>query len=91
MSISSLILTNPFDQIQFTTFIKDFLPDFRNDERKVDVSKSGFSSITKLGESDSLVTSVLIIKSSKKIDSRITLTNNSFKILKAQSGKKVMV
>ncbi len=83
MTIPGLVLSNPFDQGQFTRFIRDFLPDFRQDERQVDVLKSGFSNITKLGESESLITTVLVIKSTKNIDSRITLTNNSFKILKA--------
>ena len=91
MTIPSAILSNPFDQNQFTGFIKDFFPDFRIDERKIDVAKSGFSSITRLGESDSLVTSVLIIKSKKNLDSRITLTNNSFKILKAYNIYRALI
>ena len=91
MTTPSLILSNPFDQKQFIDFIKDFLPDFRADERKVDVAKSGFSSITRLGESDSLVTSVLMIKSKKNLDSRITLTNNSFRILKAYNIYRALI
>jgi Alw26I/Eco31I/Esp3I family type II restriction m6 adenine DNA methyltransferase len=87
----SLVLSNPFDQGQFTRFVKDFLPDFRQDERQVDVLSSGFSNITKLGESDSLITTVLIIKSKKNIDSRITLTNNSFKILKAYNIYRALI
>jgi len=91
VTIPSLVLSNPFDQGQFTKFIRDFLPDFRLDERQVDVLKSGFSNITKLGESESLITTVLIIKSKKNIDSRITLTNNSFKILKAYNIYRALI
>ena len=91
MTIPSLVLSNPFDQGQFTKFIRDFLPDFKLDERQVDVLKSGFSNITKLGESESLITTVLIIKSKKNIDSRITLTNNSFKILKAYNIYRALI
>jgi adenine-specific DNA-methyltransferase len=91
VTIPGLVLSNPFDQGQFTKFVKDFLPDFRQDERQVDVLNSGFSNITKLGESDSLITTVLIIKSKKNIDSRITLTNNSFKILKAYNIYRALI
>ncbi len=91
MSIPSLVLSNPFDQSQFVKFIRDFLPDFRQDERQVDVGKSGFSEIIRLGESESLITTVLIIKSKKSIDSRITLTNNSFRILKAYSIYRALI
>ncbi len=91
MTNPSLVLSNPFDQSQFMNFIRDFLPDFRQDERQVDVINTGFSSITKLGESDSLITTVLVIKSKKNIDSRITLTNNSFKILKSYSIYRALI
>ena len=91
MTIPSLVLSNPFDQGQFVKFIGDFLPDFRKDERQVDVLNSGFSSIIKLGESESLITTVLIIKTKKNIDSRITLTNNSFKILKAYNIYRALI
>lgn len=91
MTIPSLVLSNPFDQGQFVKFVADFLPDFRKDERQVAVLNSGFSNITKLGESESLVTTVLIIKSKNNIDSRITLTNNSFKILKAYNIYRALI
>jgi adenine-specific DNA-methyltransferase len=91
VTIPSLVLSNPFDQGQFMKFIGDFLPDFRKDERQVDVLNSGFSSIIKLGESESLITTVLIIKTKKNIDSRITLTNNSFKILKAYNIYRALI
>ena len=80
MIIPSSVLSNPFNQGQFVKFVDDFFPDFKKDERQVDVLNSGFSSIIKLGESESLITTVLIIKTQKSIDSRITLTNNSIKI-----------
>ena len=77
-----MILSNPFSQKEFTDFIKDFLPDFVLNSRKVEVGSSGFMEVLRLGESSSLMTSVLIVRSAKKINSRISLTNNSFKILK---------
>lgn len=77
-----MILSDPFSQDEFTEFIKGFLPDFRLDIRKVEAGSSGFSEVLRLGESSSLLTSVLIVRSKKNINSRISLTNNSFKILK---------
>jgi stalled ribosome rescue protein Dom34 len=77
-----VILSDPFSQDEFIEFIKDFLPDFKLDIRKVEVGSSGFSEVLRLGESTSLLTSVLIVRSKKNINSRISLTNNSFKILK---------
>ncbi len=78
-----MILSDPFSQDEFTEFIKGFLPDFKLDLRKVEAGSSGFSEVLRLGESSSLLTSVLIVRSKKNINSRISLTNNSFKILKA--------
>ena len=77
-----MILSDPFSQDEFTEFIKGFLPDFRLDIRKVEAGSSGFFEVLRLGESSSLLTSVLIVRSKKNINSRISLTNNSFKILK---------
>ena len=77
-----MILSDPFSQDEFIEFIKGFLPDFKLDIRKVEVGSSGFSEVLRLGESTSLLTSVLIVRSKKNINSRISLTNNSFKILK---------
>jgi len=77
-----VILSDPFSQDEFTEFIKGFLPDFKLDIRKVEAGSSGFSEVLRLGESSSLLTSVLIVRSKKNINSRISLTNNSFKILK---------
>ena len=77
-----MILSDPFSQDEFTEFIKGFLPDFKLDIRKVEVGSSGFSEVLRLGESSTLLTSVLIVRSKKSLHSRVSLTNNSFKILK---------
>ena len=86
-----MILANPFNQEQFNSFIEEFLPDFQKDQRKVDVGRSGFTEIIKLGESPSLMTTVLIVKSVKNLSSRISLTSNSFKILKAHSIYRALI
>ncbi len=91
MSISSSVLSSSFDQDKFKDFISEFLPDFQQDERKVEVAKSGFINITKLGESQSLVTTVLVIKSKQNLDGRISLTNNSFKILKSHGIYRALI
>lgn len=77
-----MILSNPFNQNQFYNFIHNFLPDFQKSEQSVNVGKSGFQNILKLGESISLSTSVMVIRGTRNLSSRVTLTNNTFKILK---------
>ena len=86
-----MILSNPFSQKEFTDFIKDFLPDFVLNSRKVEVGSSGFMEVLRLGESSSLMTSVLIVRSAKNINSRISLTNNSFKILKTHQIYRALI
>ena len=86
-----MILSNPFSQKEFTDFINGFLPDFKLDLRKVDVGSSGFSEVLRLGESSLLMTSVLIVRSTKSVNSRISLTNNSFKILKAHNIYRALI
>jgi adenine-specific DNA-methyltransferase len=79
-----VILSNPFDQEEFLNFIEGFLPDFKLDLRKVDSGSTGFTEVLKLGESASLKTYVLVVRSKKSVNNRISLTTNSFKILKSQ-------
>ena len=86
-----MILSNPFSQSEFTDFINGFFPDFKLDQRKVEVGSSGFSEVLRLGESSLLMTSVLIVRSTKNVNSRISLTNNSFKILKAHNIYRALI
>ena len=86
-----MILSNPFDQDQFTRFISDFLPDFKLDQRKIEPGNTGFGEVLRVGTSSKLRTDVLIVRSKRNINSRISLTNNSFKILKAHSLHRALV
>jgi Alw26I/Eco31I/Esp3I family type II restriction m6 adenine DNA methyltransferase len=86
-----VILSNPFDQDEFIQFIEDFLPDFALDQRKVDPGSSGFLEVVRLGQSSSLRTSVFVIRSKKQVKNRISLTNNSFKIMKAHQIYRALV
>jgi hypothetical protein len=80
-----MILSNPFDQQQFTDFVDGFLPDFELDVRKVEASNFDFKEVLRLGSSTSLRTDVLVIRSTRNINNRISLTNNSFRIMKKYS------
>jgi adenine-specific DNA-methyltransferase len=84
-------LSEPFNEINFTTFIKEFFPDFVQDKRTVATPKNIFSSVTHLGESETLRTSVLVVKTNIGINSRISLTKESFKILKNFSIYRALV
>jgi hypothetical protein len=75
-------LSSSFDEKTFEGFIRDFLPDFVPDRRSVPKQGEIFPSVTYLGESEKLRTSVLVITTTLGINSRISLTKASFKILK---------
>jgi len=86
-----VILSNPFNQQEFTGFVKDFLPNFKLDVRKIEPGNSGFREVLRIGSSSDVRTEVLIVRSSKNINSRISLTNNSFRILKTYSIYRALI
>jgi type I restriction-modification system DNA methylase subunit len=75
-------LSSSFDQSSFEAFIRDFLPDYVADKRAVPKQSDFFPNVTYLGESEKLRTSVLVVETTLGINSRISLTKASFKILK---------
>ena len=66
-------LSEPYNESTFTRFIQDFFPDFVSDKRNVPAQKDIFPSITFLGESEKLRTSVLVIKTNLGINSRLRI------------------
>ncbi len=78
-----MILSDPFNVSDFEEFIAKFLPDFKSDEREVSIKIKGFSQIRHMGISEELKTSVLIIRSSVSMSSRITLTSSSFRVMRS--------
>ncbi len=75
-------LSSSFDEKSFEGFIRDFFPDFAADKRSVPKQGEIFPNVTYLGESEKLRTSVLVVTTTLGINSRISLTKASFKILK---------
>ena len=75
-------LSSSFDESEFESFIRDFLPDYVPDRRAVPKQGEYFPRVTYLGESEKLRTSVLVVETTLGINSRISLTRASFKILK---------
>ncbi len=75
-------LSEQFSERDFIHFLKDFFPDFIQDKRNVPSQKQIFPNISLLGTSEKLRTSVLVIKTNLGLNSRISLTKESFKILK---------
>lgn len=86
-----MILTDPYYEENFLDYLKNFLPDFVEDSRLVDVGKSGFTEIKTLGESQELRTTVIAIKGKFNLDSRLALTKKSFQILKRLSIYRCLV
>lgn len=75
-------LSSSFDERTFSSFLHDFLPDFKSDRRNVPVEGALFPRVTYLGESEALRTSVLVVETNIGVNSRISLTKASFKILR---------
>lgn len=84
-------LTEPYNEVSFLKFIKDFFPDFESDKRNIPTNKSVFPSIMFLGQSDKLRTSVLVVKTNLGLNSRISLAKESFKILKNYSIYRALI
>jgi hypothetical protein len=75
-------LSSEFNEETFQSFIQDFFPDFHPDKRKVPVDSDFFPQVQFLGESEALRTSVLVVQTTLGVNSRISLTKASFKILR---------
>lgn len=84
-------LSNPFNQQEFTQFINDFLPSFKEDLRRIDSGNSGFDEVLRIGSSHEIRTEVLVIRGTRSINSRLSLTTNSFKILKKYSIYRALI
>lgn len=77
-----LNLSSSFEESSFESFIREFFPDFTPDKRTVTTQGEVFSNVIYLGESEKLRTSVLVVTTNLGINSRISLTKASFKVLK---------
>lgn len=75
-------LSSAFDEKTFISFIHDFFPDFKLDTRDVPVDSDVFPHVSYLGDSELLRTSVLVVRTTMGVTSRISLTKASFKILR---------
>lgn len=84
-------LSEPFDENKFYRFLEVFLPDFLFDKRNVSAENEFFSKVIFLGSSEKIRTSVLVINSQIGLNSRISLTKESFKILKKFSIYRALI
>lgn len=78
-----MILSDPFEISNFEKFITEFLPDLTRDEREVPLKIKEFTQIDHIGVSEELKTSVLVIRSSLDLASRVAITNASFRVMRA--------
>tara|TARA_Y100001935_G_scaffold27889_1_gene21422 strand:+ start:3841 stop:6837 length:2997 start_codon:yes stop_codon:yes gene_type:complete len=86
-----LILQEEFNKNNFQVFIKEFLPNFEEDERIVENNDENFDEVIRLGFDKKLELSVLVIKTNKAIQNRITVANSSFRLLKKYQIYKALV
>ena len=75
-------LSSAFEEETFQSFILDFFPDFHPDMRNVPAESDFFPQVKYLGESEALRTAVLVVQTTLGVNSRISLTKESFKILR---------
>ena len=79
-------LDKPYNKELFDTFLKDFLPAYKKDERKVRTSDGSiFTEVTKLGDSKSRDFDVTVLEATcKEADAnrRIAVTQAAFKVLR---------
>ena len=84
-------LAEPFNELEFKAFVTNLLPDFQKSEQEVNVVNTSFDRIQKLGESPSLLTSVFIFKGKTNLESRVTLSKESFRVLKKYSIYRALI
>jgi len=82
-----------FNQEQFLNWMDEFLPNFQRDIKRVDVHKKfqGVTNIVTLGESSIGVRVFVIQMDSDPIKKRITITKDSFNILKNHSVQNALI
>lgn len=85
-----MILSEAYSESSFVDFLLGFLPDFELDRREV-LGKTEFSEVKYLGASKALETHVLAIRPGVTLESRIKLSNATFKILKRYSIYRALV
>lgn len=80
-----MILNEPYNKELFNSFLNDFLPDYKKDEREVRTSDSSIlTKVTKLGESRQLGNLAVLEAECEETDSnkRIAITQSAFRVLR---------
>ena len=80
-----MILNEPYNKELFNSFLNDFLPDYKKDEREVRTSDSSIlTKVTKLGESGQLGNLAVLEAECEETDSnkRIAITQSAFRVLR---------
>ena len=86
-------LNENFDQSRFIDWLEELLPDFRRNVKNVDIPKSfsEVSKITSLGESSIGIMVFTIEMSSDPTRRRVTITKDSFNVLKNHSVQNALI
>ncbi len=88
-----MILNEPYNKDLFDTFLKDFLPDYKKDERQVRTpDKSILTEVTQLGASRDVGVTVLEAECEETdTNKRIAITQAAFKVLRDHGIRNAVV
>lgn len=84
---------NEYSKPEFIGFLKDFLPDFQVSEENIDVNKKFryLKSLNKIGQSKTIDVKVFEIDHESENDPRVSLSKESFILMKELSVSKALI
>jgi adenine-specific DNA-methyltransferase len=84
-------LGEDYNRASFQSFLTNFLPEYVKDERVIDFGSRIFESTIYLGRSKVLNIPVYEIKVDEKIEARVGITKNAFKLMKQLQDYKALI
>ena len=84
-------LREAYSRINFQKFLEEFLPDYVLDERSVTFESRVFQNTKYLGRSKKLNIPVFEVEIDEKLEARVTITKNAFKMMRTLQEYKALI